>query len=117
MIVPSLSTWFTELVFCALLIVAVRAVCGQWFSPGAKRLLWGLLILKALVPFAVPTAYYPLGTLHPGTVLRSVPGSFVLLGVWFCGFVLLLGVAMWRNRSVVLAATKKPVLKKINTWS
>ncbi len=57
---PDLSVYFTELLFCALLIVAVRTLGGRWLGPGARRLLWTLLILKALVPFTLPTAYHPL---------------------------------------------------------
>ena len=60
---PSFSTYITELVFCAFVIIAVRLVAGRWLGPGARRLLWVLLMLKALVPWTVPTAYHPLGAL------------------------------------------------------
>ena len=60
---PSFTTYLVELVFCAFAIVAVRTIGGRWIGPGARRLLWVLLILKALVPLTVPTAYHPLGAL------------------------------------------------------
>lgn len=145
------SVYFTELLICTAIVVAVRTLGGAWLGPGTKRLLWTLLILKALVPFTLPTAYHPMrlfdtpskiesvGDLSPkgridevdfGTVEKaelskfvqppSAPQPFgerpaamksstVLPAVWLLGFITLLGCAVWRNRSVVARATKKPV--------
>ena len=60
---PSVTAYFVELLFAVFLIVTVRTVAGRWLGPGVKRLLWGLLILKALVPLTVATEHHPLGAL------------------------------------------------------
>jgi len=60
---PSFIPYFVELLFVVFLIVAVRIVAGRWLGPGTRRLLWGLLILKALMPLTVATPYHPLSAL------------------------------------------------------
>ncbi|MCL2645859.1 MAG: hypothetical protein FWD61_02510 [Phycisphaerales bacterium] len=64
MVVASFTTYFAELFVAAFLILAVRPLLGRWLGPNAKRLLWTLLILKALVPLTLPTPYHPLGLLY-----------------------------------------------------
>ncbi|MCL2700149.1 MAG: hypothetical protein FWE88_00485 [Phycisphaerae bacterium] len=197
MIFPSLTTYLTELVFCVFLIVAVRTVGGRWLGPGARRLLWTLLIVKALVPLTVAVPHHPVGmvtkwTETPATSLAqhepsvstpvpslpvadeatptleaaipatamddadmatfltfshevaspnatappdpiappmetaapamvespgpataaatpAVPTTAILLTLWLLGAASLLGVAIWRNRTVVRHATRQPV--------
>ncbi|MCL2640744.1 MAG: hypothetical protein FWD53_07865, partial [Phycisphaerales bacterium] len=168
MIVASFSTYFAELFFIAILIIAIRTLLARWLGPNVKRMLWVLLIFKALVPLTLPTAYHPLGVLSPtveidapnraaivrlqggvggggaphgNAVVDSPIGTqpphyhavlptpsaaisddsalfsaaivmhtkMILLSVWTLGAVMLLTLAIYRNRTVIKHATQHPV--------
>ncbi len=152
MSLPDLSVYFTELLICVLLILAVRTLGGRLLGPGARRLLWTLLIVKALVPFTLPTAYHPIrmltyyenvvthnrhfdrseaqGEISPllenafsknlsvepqttGEISRTARNDgtlyMLLFTVWLVGFLMLIAVAVWRNRTLIGRATKNPV--------
>ncbi len=57
-----------EVLFGVLLIVAVRLLFGRHLGPRYCRLLWGLVILRALLPLTLPSPYHPLGLLPSGKI-------------------------------------------------
>jgi len=75
MTLPSFTAYFVELLFAVFLIVTVRTVAGRWLGPGVRRLLWGLLILKALVPLTVATPYHPLMAMAKLDVWMTPPAT------------------------------------------
>ncbi|HBT78139.1 MAG TPA: hypothetical protein DEB39_14720 [Planctomycetaceae bacterium] len=71
------AVYATELLLCLVLLLAVRSFGGRFLGPRFCRTLWLILILKALVPLTIPTAYHPLRPVFAGA---QAMGEFVRRG-------------------------------------
>lgn len=59
----SFETFLLELFFCIGSVLGLRLLLGGLFGPRLCRLLWLIVIIRALFPFAVPLPYHPFGLL------------------------------------------------------
>ncbi|GHT41361.1 hypothetical protein FACS189443_3030 [Planctomycetales bacterium] len=53
-----------EMMFGVAMIISVRLALGRWLGPRVCRLLWLLVVVRALIPVTLPTQYHPLGWLN-----------------------------------------------------
>lgn len=60
---PNFTILFAEIFFGIFLILSVRVIWGRKLGTRVTRLLWVLLVIRALVPFSLPVSHHPLGWL------------------------------------------------------
>ena len=53
-------------------VLLLRALLGRWMSPRVRCVLWGLVLLRLLIPFSLPSPWAPqLPTLRPAAPLTA----------------------------------------------